>query len=243
MASGPPESAEAGGGVIRVFSANGVKAVVGDLAPRIAEAAGIRLAARFGEAGEAREWILSGEAFDLAVLPAATLVELARHGKIDRGSVVEIARTAVGMAVRTGAAKPDIGSAEGFRRSLLAARAIVITDPDSGGVSGVHFAAVLRQLGIVDALAPRLILTRGALNAAWVARGEADLAVQLAHEIHAVAGVDFVPMPPEFGRTITFSAGVPVAASHAAKELIGFLSGSEAATIIAAAGMQPAAGH
>src|SRR5438094_416086 len=110
--------------VIRVLSANGVKAVVGDLAPRFSEATGIRLA--------------------------------------------------------------------------------------------VHFAEVLRTLGIADAIAPRLILTRGALNAALVARGEADLAVQLAHEIHAVAGIDFVPMPHEFTRTITFSAGLPTAASRAA---------------------------
>jgi molybdate transport system substrate-binding protein len=240
VASEKPVSAEAGG-VIRVFSANGVKAVVGDLAPRFAEATSIRPAVRFGEAGEVREWILSGEAFELAFLPAATLAELAQLGRIDPRSVVEIARTDVGMGVRAGAAKPDTGSTEGFRRSLIAAHGIVITDPDSGGVSGVHFAGVLRHLGIVDALAPRLILTRGALNAALVARGEADLAVQLAHEIHAVTGVEFVAMPREFARTITFSAGVPAAASRAARELIGFLSGPEAAAIISAGFMQPAA--
>jgi molybdate transport system substrate-binding protein len=229
--------------VVRVFSANGVKAVVGDLAPRFSEATGIRLAVQFGEAGELRERIVAGEAFALALLPAATLEELARLGRIDPGSLVAIARTEIGIGVRAGAAKPDTASAEGFRRSLLAARAIVITDPDSGGVSGVHFAAVLRTLAIADALAPRLILTRGALNAASVSRGEADLAVQLAHEIHAVAGVDFVPMPSEFARTITFSVGLPAAASRAAVELRGFLSGQDAAAIIAARGMQPAAGN
>jgi molybdate transport system substrate-binding protein len=232
----------AAGGVVRVFSANGVKAVVGDLAPRFAEATGIRPALQFGEAGELRERIAAGEAVDLALLPAATLTELARLGRIDPGAMVEIARTAVGIGVRAGAAKPDTGSAEGLRRVLLAARAIVITDPDSGGVSGVHIAEVLRALGIAETVAPRLILTRGALNAAYVARGEADLAVQLAHEIHAVPGVDFVPMPAEFARTVTFSAGLPAAASREATELIGFLSGQEAARIIAARGMQPAAG-
>ena len=236
-----PASTEAEG-VVRVFSANGVKAVLGDLMPRFAEATGIRLAARFGEAGELRERIIAGEAFDLALLPAATLAELARLGRIDPGSIVEIARTEVGMAVRSGAAPPDTGSEEGLRRSLLAARAIVITDPDSGGVSGVHFAGVLRALGITDAVAPKLILTRGALNATWVARGEADLAVQLAHEIHAVAGVDFVPMSSGFARTITFSAGLPAAAGGVARELLAFLSGPEVAAIVAARFMQPAAG-
>jgi molybdate transport system substrate-binding protein len=228
-------------GVVRIFSANGVKALLGDLMPRFAEATGIRLTVQFGEAGELRERIAASEAFDLALLPAATLAELARLGRIDPGSIVEIARTEVGMAVRTGTAPPDTGSEEGLRRLLLAARAIVITDPESGGVSGVHFAGLLRALGVTDALAPRLILTRGALIAAWVARGEADLAVQLAHEIYAVTGVDFVPMPREFARTITFSAGLPAAASGAATELIAFLSGQEAAAIVEARGMQPAA--
>ena len=87
-----------------------------------------------------RERIVAGEAFDLAMLPAATLAELARLGWIDPGSIVAIARTEVGMAVRTGAARPDIGSADAFRDWLLGMRSIVITDPESGGVSGVHFA-------------------------------------------------------------------------------------------------------
>jgi molybdate transport system substrate-binding protein len=242
MRGGRPIAAEADG-VVRVFSANGVKAVLGDLAPRFAEATGIRSVVQFGEAGELRERIIAGEAFELALLPAATLAELGRLGRIDPGSVVEIARTEIGIGVPAGAAKPDTASAEGFRRSLLAAREIVITDPDSGGVSGVHIAEVIRKLGIADAVAPKLILTRGALNATWVARGEADLALQLAHEIHAVIGVDFVPMPPEFARTITFSAALPLAASRAATELLGFLSGQEAAVIIAAGGMQAAAGN
>jgi molybdate transport system substrate-binding protein len=224
--------------IIRVFSANGVKTIMNDLAPRFAEAAGHQLDVSFGEAGEVRSRILDGDPFDLALLPVATLADLAGLGKIEGGSIVEIARTEVGMAVRTGAALPNISSAETFRRWLLGMSSIVITDPESGGVSGVHFAGVLRTLGIADVLAPRLILTRGALNAALVARGEADLAVQLAHEIYAVAGVEFVPMPREFTRTITFAAGVPAAA----RELIGFLSGSEAAAIIAARFMQPAAG-
>jgi molybdate transport system substrate-binding protein len=241
MTGSGPFPAEADG-VVRVFSANGVKAVIADLAPRFAEVTDIRLAVQFGEAGELRERIVAGEAFDLALLPAATLAEVAQLGRIDPGSVVEIARTEIGIGVRAGADRPNTGSPEDFRRSLLAARAIVITDPDSGGVSGVHFAGVLRMLGIADALAPKLVLTRGALNATWVARGEADLAVQLAHEIHAVAGVDFVPMPRDFARTITFSAGLPAAASRGATELIGFLSGQEGAAIITAKGMQPAAG-
>ncbi len=231
--------------IIRVFSANGVKTIVNDLAPRFGEATGRRLAISFGEAGEVRGRILDGDPFDLALLPAATLADLAGLGKVDGDTIVDIARTEIGMAVRTGAAKPDTGSRQAVRRWLLGVSSSVITDPESGGVSGVHFVDVLRRLGIAGELAPRFSLTRGALNAVPVARGEAELAVQLAHEIHAVPGVEFVPLPADFRRTITFSAGLSAGSGEpdSARALISFLSGSEAAVIISAAGMQPAAGH
>ncbi len=234
---------------IRVFSAHGVKTIVGELLPRFEGITGHHSRVIFGEAGELRHRILDGEGFDLALLPAATLAELAKRGKIAAASVVDIARTDVGIGVRARGAKPDTGSAEAFKRSLQAASSIVITDPASGGVSGVHFADVLRRLGIAHEMNPKLKLTRGALNAEMVADGEAELAVQLAHEIRAVAGVEFVPLPAELQRSIVFSVGLAAqiaAGSHqraAAVELIEFLSGRAAASMIAATGMEPAAGR
>ena len=159
------------------------------------------------------------------------------------GTTVDVARTDVGMAVRAGAAKPDTSSAGAFRKSLLAARTIVITDPASGGVSGVHFASVLQQLGIADDVKAKLKLTRGVLNAELIARGEADLAVQLAHEIRAVSGVEFVALPAEFRCGIVFSVGLGAAAGDAgaARALSGFLSGPAGAAAVRARGMEPAA--
>jgi molybdate transport system substrate-binding protein len=83
------------------------------------------------------------------------------------------------LAFRKDGPRPDISSADKLRQALLAAKAIVATDPASGGVAGVHAANVFSQLGIMDELAPRLKLTRGQRNAAFVSRGEADIAVQL----------------------------------------------------------------
>jgi molybdate transport system substrate-binding protein len=233
-----------------LFSAHGVKAIIGALVPRFEGATGRRLTVSFGEAGELRHRILDGEAFDLAVLPAAMQAELVKLGRIAGDSVVDIARTGIGIGVRTGGNKPDTGSAEAFARSLLAAGSIAITDPASGGVSGVHFSDVLQRLGIADAIASRLRLTRGALNAEWVARGGAELAVQLAHEIHAVDGVEFVPLPAEFQRSITFSAGIAAGArrhdseaKRGAREFVAYLSGREAASTIIAQGMEPATGR
>jgi molybdate transport system substrate-binding protein len=229
---------------IQVFSANGVKAVMADLVPRFESITSHKLIVTYGEAGELRRRILEGGVFDLAFLPAQTLRDMATLGKVAAGSMVDIASSDVAMAVRAGADKPDTSSADAFKRWLLGAATIVITDPASGGVSGVHFASVLQRLGIADQIEPKLRLTKGVLNAELVARGEAELAVQLAHEIRGVEGVEFVPLPPEFQRSIVFAAGIPAAAKEraGAKELIAFLSGPAAAQMIAARGMEPAAG-
>ena len=137
--------------------------------------------------------------------------------------------------------RPDISSAEKFKQVLLAAKTIVVTDPASGGVAGVHVADVFRRLGIMDQLAPKLKLTRGQRN---VAKGEADIAVQLSNEIRIVPGIEFIPFPPEFGRTFVFSAGLGSNAkdANAAKTMLQFLSGPETAAVVDAKGMDRASG-
>jgi len=230
---------------IRVFTANGVKMIMADVVPRFESTTGHKLTITRGEAGVLRRRIVEGEGFDVAFLPAQSLRDLATLNKVAANSMVDIAHSDVGMAVREGAAKPDTSSAEAFKRSLLAAASIAITDPASGGVSGVHFASVLQRLGIADAVEPRLRLTRDVINAELVARGEAEMAVQLSHEIRSVAGVEFVALPLEFQRSVVFSAGRATGApgsaeaQAAAKELIAFLVGPAAAPMIVARGMEP----
>jgi molybdate transport system substrate-binding protein len=141
------------------------------------------------------------------------------------------------MAVRVDGPKPDTSSAEAFKRSLLAAPAIIITDPATGGISGVHFASVLDRLGIAGEMKPKLKLLRGGSHhAQMVAKGEADLAVQAEHEIRCVPGIAFLPYPAEFQRTIVFTAGVGAGAKDAAaaRALIQFMTGLDAAPALAA---------
>ena len=231
---------------IRVFCVNGTKRIMADLEPRFESASGDTLIVTLGGTGELRHRILGGEGFDVALLPAQTLRDMATLGKVAANSMVDISRSDIGMAVREGAAKPAGGSVEEFKAWLLAASTIAVTDPASGDVSGVHFAGVLKQLGIADAIGPRLRLTTEESNAELVARGEAEMAVQLAHQIRAVAGVEFVPFPLDFQRGVVFAAGIAAAppksaaAQAAANALIVFLSGPAAAPMIIARGMQPA---
>src|SRR5207245_4916009 len=102
-----------------------------------------------------------------------------------------------------------VRSAEAFRRVLLATESIVITDPMSGGISGVHFADVLERLGLTEIVAPRLKLRKGSSrHAELVAEGEADMAVQAEHEIRGVPGIEFVPYPEEFQCVVAFAAAL-----------------------------------
>jgi len=231
---------------IRVFSANGVKLIMAELEPRFESATGNKLIVTRAGPGELRRRILEGAGFDVAFLPAETLRSLATLGKVVAGSMVDIANSDIGLAIRQGADKPDTSSAEAFKRSLLAAATIAITDPASSGVTSAYFLDVLKRLGIADKIEPKLRLTKDASNSELVARGEAEMAVELAHEIRSVAGVEFVPFPLDFQRGIVFAAGISTEAPKSAevqagvKALIAFLSGPAAAPMIVAAGLQPA---
>jgi molybdate transport system substrate-binding protein len=225
---------------IKVLGANGVREVLADSAGKFECATGHKVTIDIAETGKIRKRIAGGEIFDVSVLPTATFDELTKH--FVAGSVVPVARTSFGMAVRAGGPKPGVRSTDAFKRSLLAAKSIVITDPATGGISGVHFASVLERLGIAQDIKPRLRLSRGSSrHAELVAEGDADMAIQAEHEIRCVPGIDFVPYPAEFQATVTFAAGLGARAKEAAaaRTFIEFLSGPAAAAVIRASGMEP----
>ena len=150
----------------------------------------------YGLIAELRKRIQDGETADVMILSRAALDDLQSQGKVASGSIVNLASSYVAIAVRAGAAKPDIGSVDALKRTLLAARSIVYADPAKGGASGVHFAKVLDRLGMTDQMKPKTILVPGAQAAEVVARGEAEMGVAQASEIVPIAGAQLVgPLP------------------------------------------------
>lgn len=234
--------ADANPAEVKVLCANGMKTVLTELHPQLERTTGQQVTMSFGEAGDLRKRLQEGESADVIVLPRMVLDQVLAQGNLVPGTMVALAQSAMGIGVRAEVPKPDISAADGLKRAFLAAQTIAITDPASGGVSGVHIADVFQRLGIAEEVKPKLKLNRGGPNAAFVARGEADMAVQLAHEIRAVPGIAFIPLPAELQRTIVFSAGLASYAkeSGAAKALLQFLAGPEAMTVIRAKGMDPA---
>jgi molybdate transport system substrate-binding protein len=170
--------------------------------------------------------------------------ELAQQGRIVAGSVADVGRSFIAVAVRTGAPKPDISSIAAFKRSLLAARSIAYSDPPKGGISGVYFAALLDRLGLADEMRPKtkLVPPGGVALVAALQNGEADIGIDQLSSFVGKPGLDVVGiLPSEFGVDIVMSAGVIAGAkqAEAAAAFVKFLSTPSAAATIKAHGMQP----
>ena len=225
---------------LRVMISDGMKTVVEELTPQIEQSIGRKLAAQFNSSKNLRDKIQAGEPFDAAILTSDVLDDLIKQGKIAAATRAEISRTGMGVGVRAGAAKPDIGTPEALKRTLLDAKSISFNPT---GASAAHTYDMFARLGIIDAVKPKLILDaeagRPQMN---VAAGKVELVISLIPEIKFFPGVDLVgPIPPDFQSYVNFAAGI-AANPHdadAAKALIQFITGPAVAPVLKAKGMEP----
>jgi molybdate transport system substrate-binding protein len=229
---------------IKVLSAVVMKPVLGDIVIEFERATGHKVIVDFATAGVLRNRIQGGEIADMTILPRPMMDALLKDAKVIRGSEVILARGTIGMAVRAGAQKPDISSVEGFKRSLLAAKLIVYGDPAQGSASGIQFARVLEQLGIVEEMKPKTKLASDAGSVDSVVKGEAEIAVAGSMALLSVPGADFVgPLPAELQNTTDFVYFAALLAgtkeADAARALIKYLLAPAAARLIKAKGMEP----
>ena len=227
----------ADGAEIKVISAKAAGLFLGELAPQFERATGNKVTISYDEAGIVRKRIISGEAFDVTVLPAGW----DQVRKTLASDPVTIAHSDLGMAVLSTAPKPDTSTSEATKQTLLAVKSIVYTDPKTGGIAGVLFARMIESLGIAYEVNKKSKLVAGQLNATFVANGEAELAAQLSSEIREVPGVQFVPLPPEFRARVTFSGAAATGTKEpaAAKAFLEFLTAPTAAPAIESKGFEP----
>jgi len=224
---------------VRVISAIGMRDVIADLKSDFTAASGHTLTASAVETGEIKRRVRAGEPFDVMVVPRDAAEELEKQGRVASGAV-PLVRVNFGLAVRADEPSPDTRTPEALRRTLLAARRVLITDPATGGISGVHLMAVLEALGIAEVMKAKLVPLRGGgSHAARVVNREGDLAVQAEHEIRAVAGATFLAYPAEFQRSVVFVAGIGTASPNpaAGESFIAFMRGPRATAAIEARGL------
>ncbi len=223
-----------------------MKMVFEELSPRFERETGNRLDVTLGPSLPLEKRVDEGEVADVAILTAPGAKDLMARGKIVAGSTADIARSHIGIAVPKGAPRPDISSAESFKRAMLAAKLVALSKPVGGGASGAHMAKVFEQLGITDAMAAKAKYGAGGaagLAGLVVLRGEADIGIQQMAELIAVSGIDVVgPLPAQLQSVTTFTAAVPTAASHAdaGRTVIAFLTTPGAKAVIKAKGLEPA---
>jgi molybdate transport system substrate-binding protein len=224
---------------IKVLSTNGVRSALVEMLPEFERATGHKVSVDYDTANTLFERIKSGETADLAILTRPTIDELIKQGKVGTGEGKDLARSGIGVAVRAGLPKPDIGSADALKRALLDAKSIAFTKT---GASGIYFAKVVERLGIEDQVNAKAKVPAGGLVGELVAKGEAEMAVQQVPELLAVPGIQYVgPLPPELQNFTLFCAGVLSGARQpeAAKALVDFLKTPAAARVYKAKGMEP----
>ena len=180
-----------------------------------------------------------GEVVDIVIVAGALLSQFIREGLVLRDGAMPVARSSMGIAVRAGAPRPDISTAEALKRTFLQAKVVAY----SASVSGEYLTKELYQrLGIADEMLPRSrFIGGGERTGAVVARGEADIAFQQKSELLPVPGIAHVtPLPPEVQKTSVFSAGVAAKAPDPdlARSVIQILASPAAAQAVTRSGLE-----
>jgi len=229
----------ASAGELKVLSSNGTSAIVRAIGAEFTRRTGQAVATKIDVAVLLQKEIEAGETFDVAILTRGVIDELVQKGAIDAATRTDVARSGIGVAMRVGARKPDIGTVDAFRRTFLDAKSVAYT---TVGGSGIHFVKVLERLGIADAVRAKAKTQPAGTVGELVARGEAELAVQQVSELLPVEGIELVgPFPPELQLITLFTAGMSPHARNpdAAKALLRFFAEPVALDLIKAKGMDP----
>ena len=224
---------------IKLFCSNSMRGVMDELLPQFERASGHKVEVSYDPAKLMMERIQRGESADLLIIGGSALQELEKAGKIAAGSRGVISSCGVGVAVKAGAPKPEIGTVDAFKRALLAAKSVAYTEH---GASGIYFSGLIEKLGIAAEIKAKAARQAGGLVGEIVAAGKAELAVQQVPELMVVKGIDYVgPLPQEIQQTTVSSAGI-FASSKAPKEtraLLDFLVTPDAKRVMKAKGHEP----
>jgi molybdate transport system substrate-binding protein len=241
MAFGLAASAQVGAAAeVKVLSAGAYKQVVLALQPEFEKQTGHKLVVDNDTVGGLQKRIEDGETFDVVVVSPGAIDDLTKKGKVAEGTRQMLARVGIGVMVRAGAPKPDVGSVDAFKKAVLDAKTVAYIDPASGGSSGIYLAKLFEQLGIADQVKAKAKLKRGGYVADLLVSGEADFGIHQISEITPVKEVTLVgPLPREIQNYTTYAAGIATAARDraAAQALIKTLVGPAAADVLKQKGM------
>jgi molybdate transport system substrate-binding protein len=234
----------AGAADVRVMISGGLTAAYKELVPEFERLTGNKVLTAYGPsmgttANAIPIRLERGEPADVLIMVGYALGDLIKQGKVVADSQVDLTKSLIGIAVKSGAPKPDISSAEALKRALLAAKSIAYSDSASGVYVSTEMFA---KLGIADEMKDKARRIPATPVAEIVARGDAEIGFQQISELRPVAGVDIVgPLPSELQKVTVFSAGIATVSKEpdAGKALIKFLASPAASAAIIKSGMEP----
>jgi molybdate transport system substrate-binding protein len=223
---------------MRVLSSLAIKEAYLELQPQFEKKAGLKVQTEWLGMVDIVKRVKAGEVADLLIASQKVMGEMKSLGKVSE--VVDLAKSGVAVAVKKGAKRPDIGSAEAVKRALRAAKSIGY----SSGPSGVYLVELFQKWGIAEELKPKSTQTPpGTAVGPLVASGQVEIGFQQMSELLPTAGIDILgPLPAEIQTITTFSGGVHAAAKEAdaARAWLAFLTAPQSAAVLRKHGMDPA---
>jgi molybdate transport system substrate-binding protein len=220
---------------IRLLSTNAAKTVLGELGPQFEKTTEHKVVITWGTAAALKAQIEKGTAVDLALLTDSGVEDLIKQGKLK--SRVAFASSGIGVAIKRGAPKPDLGSTEAFKKMLLDAKSIAWVEQ---GASGIYLKGLFERLGIADQIKGKLKSVAAATPA--VANGEAEIGFTQIAEILPYPGAEVAgPLPTDLQLTTVFAFGVGAQPqdAKAVEALVAFLTTPAAKAVIKAKGLDP----
>ncbi|WP_431824696.1 substrate-binding domain-containing protein [Burkholderia sp. F1] len=227
---------------LRVMISGGFTAAYQQLGPGFTTATGDTLDTIRGPSmGQSNEAIPNrlahGEQADVLIMVGYALDKLIQEGKVIPASRVELADSRIGMVVRAGAPKPDIGTVDGLKDALLRAKSVAYSD----SASGVYIEQeMFRKLGIDAQVRPKASMVPKIPVASVVANGDYEIGFQQVSELLPVQGVTYVGKVPEAVQSVTrFAGAIPVGAAHPenARKLLDYLASPQAQPVVRATGL------
>ncbi len=223
---------------VRVLSTLALAGAVRALAEEYRAKSGARIDADFAPTARLLQRLKEGETADVLILTDEGLATLASAGTVAKQSRVDLARSWVGLAVKTGEPHPDISTEAALRAALLAARSVAYSRL---GASGIFFAQLITKMGIEKEINARATVVPMGFTAERIVAGEADVAIQQLSELKQVKGIEIVgPLPYHLQTPAVFSAGCMTSSKNVAASdlLLKFLSSPEATPALIESGLE-----
>jgi len=227
---------------VTLIAPGGIRAAIDQMIPDFEKRTGHKVKATYGSGGGTKARVIRGEPFDVPVVQLP-LEPVIASGHVVASTETPLATVSVGIAVRAGAPKPDISTTDAVKRLLLGSNYISFPNAAAGAAAGVSFEATMQKLGIAEALKPKIKPAQGGRGAmALLAKGDIDIGLTFISEIITEPGVEVVgPLPRDISTPIALVGFVSTQAKDpdAAKALLAYLSGPEAASVYKERGMEP----